>query len=71
MANAQTSLPLDPVRHRAHVASIYASLPAHLQVEASSLVADWPRIIHSLARVGELAEPEFQPAVSEKRRRSA
>ncbi|MBL8548990.1 MAG: hypothetical protein JNJ73_03320 [Hyphomonadaceae bacterium] len=49
--------PIDPAQHRAHIAAIYATLPAALQSDALNLVAQWPRLIHALAREGQLSAP--------------
>jgi hypothetical protein len=51
--------PIDPARHRAQIAAIFASLPATQQRDAADVVADWPRLIHFLAKNGALATPAF------------
>jgi hypothetical protein len=60
--HAAPQAPIDPARHRALVASIYASLSHPGQYEALDLIAQWPRMIHNLARAGELSAPGLAPS---------
>lgn len=62
--------PIDPARERARLAASFASLSRGRQSDALQLVAEWPKLIHALARAGELAPPvQLQPTRAQARAR--
>jgi hypothetical protein len=61
--------PIDPARERARLAAAFAALPAGRQSDALKIVAEWPKLIHALARAGELADPvRFELARKQRQR---
>ncbi len=63
MTTPPASRPIDPAHERARMMAAFAALPAGRQADALKIVAEWPRLIHALARAGQLADPvSFKPA---------
>jgi hypothetical protein len=50
---------IDPNAERRRIAELLATLPPDAPFTAAELAAEWPRLIHKLARRGELTAPSF------------
>ena len=48
---------IDPSKERQRIADLLATLAPNQHYAAAELAAEWPRIIHKLARRGELSAP--------------